>query len=352
MPTTKILSIGTALPPHEINQEQAYDFVASLGLYSPSQLRLIRHLYQHSDINKRHSVLPDFNQQMAERKFFKGSQQPTTAQRMKAYQEHALALSMQSVKECMAHTSIHKSEISHLITVSCTGMYAPGLDIDLVKNLGLESNVKRTCVNFMGCYAAFNALKLADSICRADAGSKVLVVCTELCTLHFKPEDQQDFILSNSLFADGSAAVLLSAEGEGMEITHHYSDIIDDSQQHMAWHIGDLGFEMTLSRKIPDLLKEKALIDILRMLYPELSSMDDLNFAIHPGGKRIIESAGEALCLNSSQLEASYKVLRHYGNMSSASILFILKEMKDLNKPIIAMAFGPGLTVETMLLNG
>ena len=241
-------------------------------------------------------------------------------------------------------------------------VYAPGLDLELVQALGLRADVQRTCVNFMGCYAAVNALKLAAAAVRADATARVLVVSVELCTLHFQKSAEDDHLVSNALFGDGAAACLVLAEplpapAPSLALTAFHCGIEPDGHQDMAWHINDFGFEMTLSSYVPKLIERgiAALTDgLLASLPVRLGAIR--HFAIHPGGRKILESIEKALHLPAQANAPAYQVLREYGNMSSATVLFVLREVlaqatpADHNAPVLSFAFGPGLTMEAMLL--
>ena len=334
---------------------------------SENEKRRLMALYRASGIQYRHSVLQDFGQHDGF-SFFPDSEDlepfPTIAARMQLYREHALPLSLQAVRRCLQNAGSGQSEeISHLIVVSCTGMYAPGLDIELVQELDLSSHVKRSCINFMGCYAAFNALKAADSIIRADADSRVLMVCTELCTIHFQKEKTEDNLLSNALFADGAAAVLLSGDAAvdtpQLELEHFHCDLAPEGKQEMAWEIGDFGFEMKLSSYVPDIISRgigRLTRQLLEQLKSKAADMRPAYYAIHPGGKRILEVIEEQLELSKEDNRFAYQVLQQYGNMSSPTILFVLQKIyRELNttdheKRILSFAFGPGLTMESMLL--
>jgi predicted naringenin-chalcone synthase len=220
--------------------------------------------------------------------------------------------------------------------------------------MDLEKKIFRTSINFMGCYAAIHALKLADALCMTNATAKVLIVCTELCTIHFQREATMDNIASSLLFGDGAAAALIvpNSYSKGMELTGFYSEVISKGKRDMAWELSSTGFLMTLSGYVPDLIKEdfKAVAD-RALLQRDLTTDDIDNWCIHPGGKRILEAIEQSMDLPKEQLAPSYHVLNDYGNMSSATILFVLKEIME-SKPlgnIFAAAFGPGLTVETFI---
>jgi predicted naringenin-chalcone synthase len=217
----------------------------------------------------------------------------------------------------------------------------------------LQKNIFRTSINFMGCYAAIHALKLANALCIAEPKAKVLIVCTELCTLHFQKEATADNITSSLLFADGAAAVLVCGDDtkEGLYISGFYSEVIPKGKRDMAWELSSSGFLMTLSGYVPELIEEdfQALVNrSLKNSNWELDNIDE--WCIHPGGKKILEAVEHCIGLSKEKLKSSYNVLNGFGNMSSATILFVLKEIMQRSqkgKNIFASAFGPGLTVET-----
>jgi alpha-pyrone synthase len=359
-----ICAIGTATPIHKIPQMQVADFMAQALQFGEQDTRKLKALYRVSGISQRYSVLEDYTRQNGDFTFYPNTPDlepfPTVQQRMEVYRTHALDLSEKAVRECLTQTDASLTELTHLITVSCTGMYAPGLDIELVEKLGLSPSVQRTAVNFMGCYAAFNAIKLADAICKADPTAKVMMVCTEICTIHFQKHAEQDHLISNALFGDGAAAVLMQGKPQGelsLELQSFHCGLAPAGKRDMAWHIGDTGFEMTLSSYVPDLIKKgiKELTEsLLKGLKTKISEISF--FAIHPGGRRILEVIEQELGITRDDNRFAYQTLRDFGNMSSATVLFVLKALmdtltsKDQNEPVLSFAFGPGLTLESMLL--
>jgi predicted naringenin-chalcone synthase len=239
-------------------------------------------------------------------------------------------------------------------------MYAPGLDIDLVRELKLSPTTNRTSITFMGCYAAFNALKVADAICTSDQQAKVLIVCTELCSLHFQRMPSDDNLLANALFADGAAAMLIEAVpngGKRLKIESFHNDIVPGGQEDMAWTIGDLGFEMKLSSYVPEII-QKGIAKLATSLLDKINKKitDIRYYAIHPGGRKILETIEKQLGLTRCQNEDAYEVLRNFGNMSSPTVLFVLKRLfqkfsiNDHDQHILSFAFGPGVTLESMVL--
>lgn len=359
-----ICAIGTANPPHKIPQMQVADFMAAALQFDEQEKRKLKALYRVSGIGQRYSVLQDYIRTNGEFTFYPNTPTlepfPTVQQRMELYRKHAVDLSEEAVRNCLAQDPVSLPELTHLITVSCTGMYAPGLDIELVERLQLSSSVQRTSVNFMGCYAAFNAIKLADAICKANPDAKVMLVCTEICTIHFQNNPEQDHLVSNALFGDGAAAVLMQGQPcqqVCLELQSFHCDLAPAGKRDMAWHIGDTGFEMTLSSYVPDLIKNGIKELTERLLQGLKTTVAEIKlFAIHPGGRRILEVIEQELGMTRDDNRFAYQVLRDFGNMSSATVLFVLKALmdsltpKEQNEPILSFAFGPGLTLESMLL--
>ena len=360
-------AIGTANPSHRIAQPQIAEFMARALQFGEGDSRKLRALYRVSGIEQRYSVLPDYGRALGEYTFFPNTPTlepfPSVGQRMAAYRREALPLAVEAVRASLGQVpAVAAATITHLVTVSCTGMYAPGLDIELVQALGLRPDVRRTCVNFMGCYAAVNALKLADAFCRADAGARVLIVSVELCTLHFQKSPQEDHLISNALFGDGAAACLVQARplpngAPSLSLEGFHCGLEPDGHDDMAWHINDFGFEMTLSSYVPKLIQRgiRKLTDGLLASLP-VQLRDIRHFAIHPGGRKILETIETELGLTREDNRHAYRVLRDYGNMSSATVLFVLRDVlaaatpADNGAPVLSFAFGPGLTMEAMLL--
>jgi predicted naringenin-chalcone synthase len=332
-------------------------FMQKVYALNEVEARKLKFLYSQSGIQQRYSVLADYTRQLPEWKFYPQSENvepfPSLEQRMAVYHKQAPLLSVDAIRNCLAHTYQSKN-ITHLITVSCTGMSAPGLDLQIIELMDLEKTIFRTSINFMGCYAAIHALKIGDAICKSDKAAQVLIVCTELCTLHFQREATMDNMASSLLFGDGAAAVLLlhdEAKGEGLLLDNFYSEINPKGKRDMAWELSSSGFLMTLSGYVPDLIEEDFALVVERALAKEAASANDVShWCLHPGGKRILQAIHKSLGVTNGQLQCSYDVLNEFGNLSSASILFVLKRMlqqKGEIKKLFGAAFGPGLTVET-----
>lgn len=359
-----ISAIGTANPAYRQNQTTAAEIVSTILNLDAVQKRLLKSIYKSTGIEYRHSVLSDSCKKFGEFEFFPNeldAEFPSTAQRMKIYKDNALDLALAAIKNCLDQLKdFNPQQITHVITVSCTGMYAPGIDIEIIQKLNLNSNVKRTAINFMGCYGAFNGIKVADALCKSESNAKVLVVCVELCTIHFQKKSDIDNIVANAIFADGAACVLIESELEqkkcfGLEAFH--CDLLPQTSQEMAWHIADSGFDMILTSYVPEAIESGIAIFLQKLIAQTNLAVSDIDFfAIHPGGLKILQACQQSLSTSAEQNKYSYDVLREYGNMSSATVLFVLKKIwddianTDNLKNIFSCAFGPGLTLESMML--
>jgi predicted naringenin-chalcone synthase len=360
-----ITAIGTANPQHRFSQSTIADFMLQTMSLHNGDTRKLKTIFKASGIEYRHSVLEDYGKTSGFT-FYSETENfepvPTTEKRINVFRKNAVNLSTAAVQAMVdRYPKTVLEDVTHLVVVCCTGMYAPGLDIDLVKRLNLRSTVQRTAINFMGCYAAFNALKVADAFCKSDPAAKVLIVCTELCSLHFQREGTDDNILANALFGDGSAAVLVESNSQSslkLKLENFHSDLSQDGEQFMAWTVGDLGFEMKLSAYVPEIIKggiKELTNSLLKKISIKLNEIK--HFAIHPGGRKILQAIEEELGMSRDQNASAYKVLEQFGNMSSPTVLFVLKNVIDSlsvenkNERILSFAFGPGLTLESMVLN-
>jgi len=318
--------------------------------------RYIDGIYKDSGIDKRHSVIDDPDD------FFKPSGNghvtvPTTKHRNDLFTSSARKMYVDlAEKAILGCKNTDFSEITHVITVSCTGFFNPGPDYEIVKRLGLKESVQRFNLGFMGCYGAFPALRMADTICRADRSATVLIVAVELCTLHAQLSEDLDSILGGAIFADGGASVIVSTKAPAasqsvFELKSLSSTLIPDSEGDMAWTIGDTGFEMVLSQYVPKIIECNISEIITPLLHEQgISASDIKHWAVHPGGKSILDKIETSVGIE-NRLQESRSVLRRFGNMSSATVLFVLKEIlakpaKTQSESVLAMAFGPGLTVE------
>ena len=358
---SKILSIGTAVPACKHKQEDIIDFMQRVYAVNETDRRKLKFLYRQGGIDTRYSVIPDYSLPASAWQFYQPTENlepfPDLEQRMQWYQRYAARLSLQAIEKCVENFS--GNEITHLITVSCTGMSAPGLDLELLELLALPPTTFHTSVNFMGCYAAIHALKIADAFCKADKKANVLIVCTELCTLHFQNEHTIDNITSSMLFSDGSAAVLVTGNEEqgGLNIDHFYSTVSLKGKKDMAWELSSKGFLMTLSGYIANLIEEDFNSLVTNAVAAAgLHKEEITQWCIHPGGKKILEAVHKSLGFTNGQLQSCYTILKEYGNMSSPTVLFVLEkimnELKANNQDkIFGAAFGPGLSMETFILS-
>jgi predicted naringenin-chalcone synthase len=358
-----IHSIATALPDYELPQMEALDFMQYFFACDEVEKRRLTALYERSGIERRYSVVPDYNRKLNQQQLFKNTTQyepfPSVEKRMEIYASESVKLALEAVKQ-LTYSDIQLSSITHLITISCTGMSAPGLDLALMEHLQLKPSVPRTSVNFMGCYAAVHGLKLAHAICQSNKQAQVLLVSVELCSLHFQKTFDYDNVTASAIFSDGAAACLVCGDEvkynspKNIRIHDFYSEVFFEGKKDMAWQIANTGFLMTLSSYIPSLVQQN--IDALlgRAMAHYQTSKPEINlWAIHPGGRKILEAIASQLQLQPSDLTYSYEVLKNYGNMSSATILFVLKNMmeqNDVHGKILGAAFGPGLTMETFLM--
>jgi predicted naringenin-chalcone synthase len=354
-----LAGIGTANPPHRITSADAAEIAQQYSCETPAQQRLFHTLYRRSGVATRHSVVLETSEgDLSARQSFFGPDEPSTLDRMKVYEAEAGALAVSAAQSALEDADIGPRRVTHLITVSCTGFYAPGIDAALVRQLGLSPEVARTHVGFMGCHGLLNGLRVAHGFVGANPSAVPLVCSVELCSLHHQYGWDADKIVANTLFADGAAAVVgTSAEQFSNPAAYRLitsgSTYIGDSEDAMSWRLGNHGFSMTLSARVPDLIGEH-----LRPWLENWLSRSGLNcetvasWAVHPGGPRILSAVGEALALDPSKLAESQHVLSQFGNMSSPTILFILDRLRRSGapRPCVALAFGPGLAVEATLL--
>ena len=364
-----ITGLGTAVPAGSVEQNLAYEAMQSLCCDSDEHRRVMQMIYQGAGVNERGTVLlqehngipTDVSEGFFQPRSDEDDRGPTTHARMEKYEEHALALAMESCEAALAHADQDVSEITHLVTVSCSGFYAPGFDIGLIQELGMSPDTSRTHVGFMGCHGSFNALRVAKAFVDADPKAVVLICSVELCSLHHHYGWSTEKVIANALFADGSAAVVCRSAPVGQspiqskyEMIRSGSHLLEGTLGAMSWKIGDHGFEMTLSQKVPGLIEKNLGPWMTSFLAKEgLTIQDVKGWAIHPGGPRILDACLAALSLSSEDVAPAREILAQYGNMSSATVLFLLNRIQEEPRrgPVVALGFGPGLTIEAMLLN-
>ena len=352
MPEAYANRIATEVPVNDVHRF-FIDFAASQLSENPRRQAIFRRMAERAGIDHRFSCFAPSDDpagaSVDRNGVFLRNTFPGTAKRMDMFAEAAPVLAASAVEKVL--NGEDKATITHLIVTTCTGLSAPGLDLELVARCGLPTNIERTIIGFMGCYAAINALKLARHIIRSEQEARVLLVNLEICTLHLRQTDELEKLLSFCLWGDGCAASVISADPFGLRLDSFRSIVDAESRELMTWNVKDDGFDMVLSGQVPAAIYVALKNDIGDMLGNKSIAEIDL-WAIHPGGKSVLDAVERALDLPPDALEISRRVLRENGNMSSATVMFVLERMLAANthdKVGCAMAFGPGLTAETMM---
>jgi predicted naringenin-chalcone synthase len=352
--TLRILGLGTALPPRRLDQQEALDLAQRLASYTPAQRRLLPALYRRAGVKRRHTVL-EGPQAAPLRPQEQGL--PGTAERMRRFEAEAGALATAAAERALIAGDVPPASLTHLVTVSCTGAAAPGVDVDLMTGLQMPAGVQRTHVGFMGCQGALAGLRVAHALAVSQPGSRVLLCAVELCSLHFHYGWDPEKVVANALFADGAGALVgeagSAAPPGGWSLLGSASTLLPDSQDAMTWTIGDHGFEMTLSPRVPALIAEHLRPWLERWLAERALRLEDIgSWAVHPGGPRILAAVERALALPPEASATSREVLAEHGNMSSPTVLFILQRLaaEGARRPCLALGFGPGLVAEAALL--
>jgi len=342
--------IATANPPHDVHD--AFLRFGQLMLKDDRRgVALFKRMADRSGITHRYSFLEPLGGGAVDTEgFYRLGDFPDTAARMKKFETWAPGLAVEAVEQLLDGED--RSRITHVIVTSCTGFSAPGLDLALVERCGLSPSVERTMVGFMGCYAAINALKLARHIVRSEPGARVLAVNLELCTLHLHETAEMEEILSFLLFADGCAAALISAEPKGVAMESFHAALVPDTGELIRWHIRQQGFDMVLSGAVPGAIRT-ALAGSRDAILGGANNVE--LWAVHPGGRTVLDAVEQAFDLPPAALGASRSVLNDYGNMSSGTVMFVLDNIMrnggDRGQRGCAMSFGPGLVAETMMFH-
>jgi len=407
-----IQHIGLGLPPFRHEQDQIRSYMHELLGPNEQEKRLLNILYQKSGIQHRYSILSEFSKKPAARfsipdsalkeRFFPpfsslsskkksatSVTKPGTRERMERYQTSVLPLAIEAIGNLAQQWGFVEEKkgiqipgITHLITVSCTGLQAPGLDTELCRGLQLPPGTQRHTVQFMGCYAAVHALRLAHLIQQQDPKSVILIVCVELCTLHLQYDLSPDAITSGMLFGDGAAALLVHGKDYAKKYGQHkkpaiqlegfYGEVFSDHRQDMTWELGNEGFLMKLTPAVPTAIEKNFPSFFQRAAQKQKFPKKPDYWCVHPGGPKILEAVQKSMKITSDQLQASWEVMKEYGNMSSPTILFVLDKIlqqakqnvqektsgkekkgegkvkkKKLGSSIVGAAFGPGLTLES-----
>lgn len=361
--TAYIQNIATVVPEQSYKQTFLRDRMKEYISDKEITQKIIHRIYSRSGIDKRHTVIRDFNANGDPRFFFQQDgtmQTPSTGQRNAIYAEKGKQLFVETARRTLEeNSSVEAGDITHIITVSCTGFFAPDPGFEIIKQLNLSPSTQRFHLGFMGCFAAFPAMKMAKSFCESLPDATVLVVCLELCSIHLQASEATDHLISASVFADGAAGMLITSQkpsGSTYALSQFSTAIASESEKDMAWTIGDTGFDMVLSTYVPDII-ESNLAESIQPLFDDykLTPQQISHWALHPGGRAILDKVQKSFSLQAEKLTSSRKVLADFGNMSSATILFVLADL--LQRPstgdtesVLAMAFGPGLTIESGLL--
>jgi predicted naringenin-chalcone synthase len=363
-----IIGLGTALPPTTVTQAESVEAARRVCCRTDEQAALVPVLYRQTRIDTRRTVL----EPAVVRDLREGTRRsdsvfvpagpddetgPTTGQRMRHYAQEAEQLAIPAARQALERSGLQPTDLTHLVTVSCTGFVAPGVDVALMSALGLSPTTERTHVGFMGCHGAFNGLRVARAFTDSDADVRVLVCAVELCSLHYFYGWDPEKMVANALFADGAAAVVGVAEeaapADSWRLTASGSCLFPASQADMTWKIGDHGFEMSLSRRVPDLIGSHLRTWLEEWLDRQEVSLHQVgSWAVHPGGPRILTAVQQALGLSSEATAVSREVLAECGNLSSPTVLFLLDRLQARRapRPCVALGFGPGLFAEAMLL--
>lgn len=355
MPTS-ILAIGTAVPDARIQQTAVRDFFASQPDAGRLTKRLIGAVFDQSAIESRYSVIGELG---GGRTLFTDDDErlrsPTTGERNAIYRREAPVLYAASAREALSRAGCEASDVTHVVTASCTGFFAPGPDFLLVKDLGIPARAERYHIGFMGCAAAFPALRVATRIADTLPDAVVLVVCAELCSLHIRASDDPEQIVASAVFGDGAAAAVVSSAGSptrgaSLEVGPFSTTITSEGESDMDWSIGDRGFEMRLTADVPRIIGREIGTVVDAMGDDVIPDIDA--WAVHPGGRSVLDRVQDGLGLADASMADSRAVLRDFGNMSSATILFILRRILDDDSladdaRVAGLCFGPGLTVET-----
>lgn len=345
--TAYLNAIGTAVPDHDIHAA----FIGWAEARLPRRERaLFSRMAGRAGIAHRWSVLPQApggGSPVEPGGFYAGDPLPPTSARMALYAEAAPALAERAV--AALGDAFVADRITHLVVASCTGFTAPGVDQILATRLGLSPNIERLLIGFMGCYAAVTALRAARHIVRSEPDARVLVVTVELCSLHLRPMDEIEPLLAGLLFGDGAAAAIVSAEPKGLTLGSGFSTALAEAESLITWTIGDQGFAMTLSGEVPGRIATALADETTRMRLAGGGKPEEIaHWAVHAGGRSILDAVAHGLALDNMALSDSREVLHAYGNMSSATLMFVLARIlrRGVSGPGVALAFGPGLAAE------
>lgn len=363
-----ILGMGTGSPAHSIPQSNSVAVASSFVHEDPKVTKVLPAVYRRTQVQRRSSVLLEGpSEDVVQQSFYPPAAHaedhgPTTKQRMSRFQSEAGSIANASANAALLDANISSAQVTHLITVTCTGFYSPGFDYELITGLPLSLDVQRIQVGFMGCHAIINGLRAAQAIVEANPDAVVLIVSVELCSLHYQYGIDPDSIVANALFADGSGALVVGSQNSAnansespqkFQILDTGSRLIPNSRDAMSWSIGDHGYQMTLAATVPAIIESELGGYLEGYLGHRGLKVDDIQgWAVHPGGPRVLGSVEKALHLNPDLLAISREILGQNGNMSSATLVFILHKMRSQSVPLpwLMLGFGPGLEIELAVL--
>lgn len=355
-PTVAILSVATALPLYKNTQTKIAEKMAIISGLNPKETRWLKKLYSNSSIQYRYSVLENFIQETKSWQIFDHRNPLSTGQRNAIYKKEAPPLAYSAAEKALNAWGGERTTITHIIFISCTGVIAPGIQSYLQQALGLSPDINQTGLNMMGCFGAFKGLDIARAYAQQNAQHRVLVICCELCTLHLQATHNPEHQVGNAIFADGAAACIVgmpkARESALYAIERTASHCLAETEDRMTWEVGDTGFIMGLKADIPSYV-EKNIAAFVQKLLPAGVNAEECLWPVHPGGKQILCAVQKALDLSKNQLASSWHVLEQYGNMSSATFLFVLDHLRQQKKSLpiaIGVGFGPGLMLEGVLL--
>lgn len=351
-----ILGIGTAVPPYLVDQADTARRLVDALSDKPDSARWGRRIFKQCGVQSRYTCEPNLLAEAAECRYLPSASPetaPSTAERMGIYKRESVPLGLHAARQALADGEVDAAEITHLITVSCTGQFLPGMDAAIIHQLGLAPTITRIPLNFLGCAAGLKAIGLSRQIVSNDSNANVLVVCVELCTLHIQPSGDKESLFAASFFGDGASACVIGAGKPHhrpiFALGEERSVLLPECAEEMVWEVGNHGFDLYLSPHIPKLIGEFIPAEVKQLCGDEALDL----WAIHPGGKGIIDILQNKFELTDVQTSHSLGVLRDYGNVSSATILFVLNAMRSHLQETgservggIALAFGPGLTAE------
>ncbi|MCF6743044.1 type III polyketide synthase [Blastococcus sp. KM273128] len=338
--TAAVLTGAGAALPTTLEQEAAWD-----GFFADhyAGVRAARRIFLGAGVDRRHAVANPMDEDLSGW---------GTGARMARYIQEALPLGKQAVAGALDSAGLAPGDVGLFAVATCTGYATPGLDIRLASDLGMPPGLQRLLVGHMGCYAAIPGLAAVGDFVTARSRPAVLLCC-ELTSLHVQPAQADlEQVVAHALFSDAAAAVVVEpGAGRGRRLAGVVARTDASTADHMTWDVTDLGFRMGLSPRVPDVLSRHVgdVVDELLSgagLRPE----DVAGWAVHPGGPRIIDVVRDELGLREEQVGASRRVLAEHGNCSSATVLLVLQELADVDGPVVAMAFGPGLTLYAALL--